>query len=180
MANLSKKSDVMSGLAILLFCGLGLFFIKNVHGFPSAFPIVTLSCMGILALVLIVKTIRKRPKQGSSTGTAAHLRTKEEVKTLNAEPGEEPGVPDVGLIFGLLTITVLYIVAMGILGFTISTFIYLFMMLRFLGMRRYGVIILISTLTTAGIFVIFRTIMYIGLPAGIFDPTQFLYKLLSY
>jgi putative tricarboxylic transport membrane protein len=84
------------------------------------------------------------------------------------------------LIVGLLTITVMYIIAMDILGFVISTSIYLFAMLLFLGMRRYAVMILTSILTTAVIFVIFRTVMYIGLPAGIFDPTQLLYKLLNY
>jgi hypothetical protein len=189
MVNLVKKPEVISGLAILLFCGVGLFLIKNVCGFPSVFPVVTLICMSILALMLIGKALRERPRRGKymgeseqelSTETATRMRVEEELKPLNAETRAEPRTPNLVLIVGLLTITVMYIIAMDILGFVISTSIYLFGMLLFLGMRRYAGMILTSILTTALIFLIFRTVMYIGLPAGIFDPTKFLYKLLNY
>jgi hypothetical protein len=189
MVNLIKNSDVITGLTILLFCGVGLFLVKDVCGGPAVFPMVALICMSILALMLIGKALRERPRRGKDMGkpeqellteAAARMRVEEELKPLNAETRAEPRASNIVLIVGLLTITVMYIIAMDILGFVISTSIYLFAMLLFLGMRRYGVMILTSTLTTAVIFLIFRTVMYIGLPAGIFDPTKFLYKLLHY
>ena len=189
MTNLFKNSDVISGVVILVFCGVGLLLLKGVHGGPSVFPIVTLVCMSALALMLIGKALRGSTRrrqcmgefgQESSTEIAASVHIEGEEKTSSSEIRMQPRASNLVLIAGLLTITVMYIMGMSILGFVISTPIYLFAMLLFLGMRRYGVMILTSTLTTVVIFVIFRTVMYISLPAGIFDPTEFLYKLLRY
>jgi hypothetical protein len=183
-----KKSDAVSGIVILLFCGIGLFFAEDIPGSPSAFPIATLSGMAILAIVLIGNALRGIIREGKTLGKLESEPAGEVPGDVESEEEPESGASDVPvksrtagrlLIIGLLMITAIYLVAMDFLGFVISTPIYIFVMLFVLGMRKYALMILISTLTTVVVFLIFRTVMYLSLPGGIFDPTEFIYRLIE-
>jgi hypothetical protein len=183
-----KKSDAVSGVVILLFCAVVLYFAKDIEGSPSAFPIVTLSSMAILALLLIVKALRGIVQEGKTLDKSESEPAGEVPSGVESEEASGSGAAGISaksriavrmLIIGLLMITAIYLVAMDIIGFVISTPIYLFVMLLMLGMRRYVLMILISTLTTVVVFLIFRTVMYLSLPGGIFDPTEFIYRLLE-
>lgn len=188
MTKSMKKSDAISGVVILVFCGVGLFFAKDIKGSPSAFPIVTLSGMAILALVLIGNALRGMIREGKSPAELESEPAGGVPAGAILEAASESGVSDtpvksrIGgrlLIIVLLILTAIYLVAMDVLGFVISTPIYLFVMLFVLGMRRYALMILISLSTTVVVFLIFRTVMYLSLPGGIFDPTEFIYRLIE-
>lgn len=179
-----KKSDVISGLCILVFCGLGFYFGRNLQGSAAAIPFVTLSGLGILSVLLIVSAFRRSeseeaPAMGHSGEASEELQRKDLAAEETAVQGSQ-GLPRIlrehnlgapALIF----LTILYIFAMQPLGFTLSTPVYLFAMMLILGMRGYGKMLSIALLTTIISFILFRTVMYVSLPGGIFDPTEYIY-----
>ena len=183
MIKLIKKSDAISGLVILCFSGLGLYFAQHIPGSPSAFPMVTLSAMALLALLLIGNSLREVTRGGKTRdkleSELADGESETKSKSDNADGHAKPKAGKRLVLIGLLLITAIYIAALGVIGFVISTPIYIFVMLFVLGMRRYGLMILISILTTATVFIILRTVMYLSLPGGIFDPTEYIYRLLD-
>ncbi len=181
MIKLIKKSDIISGLVILCFSGVGLYFAQRIPGSPSAFPIVTLGGMALLAFFLIGNSLRETNRGGKirdkleSEPADGELETKP--KSENTDGHEKSGTGQMLFLIGLLLITAIYIAALDVIGFVISTPIYIFVKLYVLGMRRYVLMIIISILTTASIFLVFRTVMYLSLPGGIFDPTEYIYQL---
>ena len=188
MTKSMNKADVVGGLIILLFSAAGLYFTKDIQGGPCAFPVVTLSGMAVLALVLIGNALRGATRGGKTLeafeselaeGIAVDFESEKAT-----EPETEAGPAKQkrrggGLIVGLFAITAAYLVAMDVIGFVISTPLYIFVLMFVLGMRRYIFMIVTSLVTVTVIFIVFRTLMYLSLPGGIFDPTEFIYRLLE-
>jgi hypothetical protein len=144
--------------------------------------------MAILAVMLSVGALRGKTGGGK---TLADLETQlaSEISSGGETAAEGIGEDEVSggmspkrkalLTFGLLSITVVYIGLMDWLGFVLATFFYIGSMLLALGMRAYGLIFTISFGTCAVVFLVFKTIMYINLPSGIFDPTEYIYQILG-
>ena len=188
MTESMKKSDVFGGLIILAFCAVGLYFTKDIQGGPCAFPIVTLSGMAVLALLLIGSALIGGTRGGKTLdafeselaeGIAVDIESEKAAAPETATGPVKQKRKGAGLIVGLLAITAAYLVAMDVIGFVISTPVYIFVMLFVLGIRRYIFMIVTSVLTVTVIFIVFRTLMYLSLPGGIFDPTEFIYRLLE-
>lgn len=185
-----NKADVICGLTIILFCSVGLYMSFSLTGRGKYFPIVSLLGMASLSLTLVVNGLKG---QTYKTKTIDELERElkgfsEEVETsenglCSMEPVVEP-VADARTqrrkIVAALLVTILYIGLMPFLGFALSTVGYIFLMLFFLGMRRYLFMVIIAVLTDAVIFLTFRTIMYISIPEGLFDPTEYIYQYLGW
>jgi len=71
-------------------------------------------------------------------------------------------------VFLIMVITGAYIAFVNYLGFTLSTLIYIFGVMWYLGVRKKLMLILVPTLTTLFVYLIFNKLLMVLLPEGIF------------
>ena len=162
---ITNTSDLISGAIVIGFTFLGLMLSRGIPWRSAAYPIVVLIGMAMLGALLMFNALRAR-----DLGVRASIKTDKDIQTRQERRKKRI------LIIGLLLLITLYIASMKFLGFILATALFFFCTLFFLGMRSYITISLISIVTSFFIFFIFRTIMYISLPSGIFDPTELIYR----
>lgn len=157
------STDAKLGLALLAFCALMLWGTFQVEPRPyislsaAVFPRVVLTLLIPLCLALFIKGLRQSPGLDPKGGiTRANTRrTVSKYRTVIIS----------FVLFFLL------VVAMPILGFLISGVLYVAAMLWVLGpreLRQIPFILAISIGFTGGIFLIFRYVLYVFMPQGIF------------
>lgn len=72
-------------------------------------------------------------------------------------------------LLGLLAGIAGYILLMEILGFIISTILYMVITMRFLGVKNWGAIVTITAVTVGALYWVFNIWLYIDLPVGMLD-----------
>ena len=163
-----NKKDLSSGLVLIIFSAIAFFHLQGLPIRASIFPQIMLGGIFLLAILLSLKSMgflrRARPGQKETDGEAS---------------GSAPRPENLALVAVTLATIILYIVFMPILGFFLSTIGFLFAILVVLNMRRYFLMAFLAVITSTAVFVVFKTVMYISLPGGIFDPTEYLYKIIG-
>lgn len=146
-----KKGNIVSSIISILVAVFVLYETKdfpsgaqNVPG-PAFFPrIIAILIIGLSGLLIVMTYIRKEERNINFT-------SKNDLKA-----------------YITIAIILVYIVLMNILGFIIATPLFLITMIYYYGMRNYVKNIIISVGVTALIFTIFKILLAVPLPQGIF------------
>ena len=165
--DITNKGDFISGVIITIFVAYGFYLLRELPTKAAIFPQFTLTGMGVLGLILSIRSVNWRNK-------GKNKKTDREVA-----PKPYPKVEAKLLVFLCLVVFGLYILLMPVIGFLISTVLFIFFILFLQGMKRFFLMLIIACLTALLTFLLFRTIMYISLPSGIFDPTEFFYQIFN-
>jgi len=171
--NKINKEDLISGLVLIISAVFALFHLTSIPSRAAIFPQVMLWGILILSGLLVLKSL-------SLAKISRSDRRRE-----TAEPGDQKAKKtaseekDSVLIAASLITVGLYISLLPILGFFLATIFFIFAILFVLKMRRYVLMTVLAIVTSGLVFVVFKTVMYISLPSGIFDPTEYLYRLMG-
>lgn len=159
--NKMKKGfkEVYTGLVLLLF-SLAMYFIiipmniksYTVYGLPPAFfPKVVSAALGLFSLMLIFTGLKESGKA---------VFSKEEIvnhyKSINKQT-----VKNISTVFGLF---VLYLIGLGTIGFLISTPIIIILLGLAFRWKRYVILVVLSLITTAVLYIIFSMVLGSPLP----------------
>ncbi|HKI97218.1 MAG TPA: tripartite tricarboxylate transporter TctB family protein [bacterium] len=156
-------TDAKLGLALLAFCGLMLWGTYQIEPRPyislsaAVFPRVVLTLLIPLCLALFIKGLRESTGLDPRGGiTLANIRgTIFKYRT----------------VIGSFVLFFLLVVAMPVLGFLISGALYVAAMLWLLGPRsprQIPFILMVSIGFAGGIYVVFRFLLFVFVPEGIF------------
>jgi putative tricarboxylic transport membrane protein len=147
-----KKADTVIAFMLLAFCGFYAFLTAKLpdrnlpNTLGSAFmPWVLTACLTLLSILLLVK------------GLYGSVNAKGPAKTSRRE----------GWGVVLLAAVILgYIQAIDLLGFLWATPFFVAILMRISGSRKWTELLLVSILTTVGIYLFFQEIFRVQLPAG--------------
>ena len=126
---------------------------------PAAWPRAILSSMFFLGVVLFAKELlahKKEKSQKQATGEAG----------LTDSLKEQSGQVSYAHWFAFM-VTCAYILSMTWLGFIPATFLYIIAMAVLLGMRRWGVIFMVSLTSTLLLGYVFMNLLMTPLPRGV-------------
>lgn len=139
-----KNSDTGSGLFLVVLSIAGIVYTAT-HGFkstiglsPGFFPTFVFAVIGICGLALVIKSLRLKERSW---------------------PKFKWG--KLGAIIGMLLV---YIVLMELIGFIISTALFLVASMLFYGERRLKVLIPVTVCVTAVVFLLWTFVFNIPLP----------------
>jgi putative tricarboxylic transport membrane protein len=168
-----NKKDLISGLVLIISAIFASFHLTNIPFRAAIFPQVMLWGILILSSLLVLKSLKFAKIRRSD-------RRREIAKPVDEKGKETASEEKDSVLIAASLITVgLYIFLLPILGFFLATILFIFAILFVLKMRRYVLMTFLAIVTSGLVFVIFKTVMYISLPSGIFDPTEYLYRLIG-
>ena len=147
--------DIFSGGVILLFCLIGFMSTSTLdagsdhvlYG-PAFFPNLLMAVLAAGALILIVKGIFSKVPQADKPPLKERIQVKIIARII---------------LFWLLI--ALYIVVFNHTGFIVSTMLFLIPAQLLYGRRRYGHIIWVSSLGTAGTYLVLAKLFDVPLPS---------------
>lgn len=152
-----KKPDIISGLIGILF---GVYILVTAARFPqdvvmgigpAFFPMMLALALIFFSCLLICFAFL-----GKSKGTVEKFNFK--------DPGKQRAI--IALI-----VTIIYSLLLNVLGFIVTTILYLFGLMFLLEKRDYLSMSLISVGLTLGVFIIFEKLLHIALPVGFLNLT---------
>jgi hypothetical protein len=165
---MSNRSDLIIGVLLLGFCGvvfyetLGLtsHFLLPVG--PSFFPRVWIALLGFFSLLLVASGLRRTPSSVSGRGE---------------EPAEEAVVAQsvrqwlkhYRLVIYSLALFLAYIVSLYVLGFLLSTMIFLASLQWVLGpreLKQLPLLLFVSVVSAYVVYRIFQGYLHVFLPEG--------------
>ena len=130
---------------------------------PAFFPTLLAAALALLALLLILSSLFFRGATGKEKGGAV---------IQGAERLEEDSfsVESVSYKFllGTIGLSFLYVGLLSILGFLISTPLFLIILIRLLGYEKWVNTLAASIGLTAALYLLFATALGVSLPAGVF------------
>ena len=142
---ISKLKNVISCLFMYF---VSIFFFFSSNSFPSesaAFPKVIALILMILSTILMIQTFRKKSVKERKVEETIPKKT----------------------IFTVI-VSIIYILMINIGGFLLMTPIYLFIIITGLGYRNKKIAIIISLATTIVIYSVFKIILGVPIPKGLF------------
>ncbi|MDN5343926.1 MAG: putative tricarboxylic transport rane protein [Clostridia bacterium] len=162
---------VIAGLYLYYLAGKFEFVAKPGHLGPGFWPRLILGLIIVLSVGDVIVTLVRGGKDGSSYG---------ESPAREGEDLERKRYPL--LLYGGMAMTLAYVYLTTILGFALTTFLYLVGFMYLGRYRRPGVVLVASLVGTLCLMLIFVKIVYISLPPGITpfnNLTFWLYALLG-
>lgn len=119
---------------------------------PGAIPMATTLAMAISALIVLIKTARKPRQEGASL------------------------VRDVfpGRVVLMMALLLAYAVALKPLGFLPTSALFLILSIRLLGRRSWGFSVGVGLLSLMAIYLVFRILFTVLMPAGIVPEGEML------
>jgi putative tricarboxylic transport membrane protein len=156
MASITKKNageigiTIALGIIALTFYLLATFkqTVNPMDPGPSLFP----RLLSVLLLLLCVGQL------------AVSFRKKPQPKTENDAESSLPNKVVLLYVFGALALTIVYVYVFTDIVYPVTTAIYLFALMYLLGIRKWHVLILVSTLYTAITFYLYGEVLMIPLP----------------
>ncbi len=150
---------VTAGVFLALFAGTAFLSFKlplldALGPGPGFFPLILALLGGVLALALVVEL--KRDPQAPAGAP---------------QPDAEPFMPDQGALFRIVGIIVLLLAAftaLDPLGYRVTSFLFIVLMLLVLGVRNYLAIVLVALALSFGVFHSFYYWLKVPLPIGEF------------
>ncbi len=163
-------SNIIIGVILLVFSA---FYFYSTSEFPppsktenlgpAFFPTLLAAALAILSLLLILTSFFFRDVSGKEKGGAV---------IQGAERLEEDSfsADDVSykFLFGTIVLSFLYVGVLSILGFLVSTPLFLIILIRVLGYEKWVNNLAASVGLTAALYLLFATALGVALPAGIF------------
>jgi putative tricarboxylic transport membrane protein len=130
---------------------------------PAFFPTLLAAALALLALLMILNSLRAR---------GAADKEKDGAVIQGAERLEEDSfsADDISYTFllGTIGLSFLYVGLLSILGYLISTPLFLIILIRLLGYEKWMNNLAASVGLTAALYLLFATALGVSLPAGIF------------
>ena len=160
-----KCKDLILGVVMLLFSGFYLYFAKQIKTRPKLTPsyasaqiVPTLLgiLLAVLSVIMIVQSVLKLKKGGMTSDE-------------DTPASDKSGMISVALTFAVM---IIYTLVLPVLGFCLSTFVYLILQILILApkeKRNIKLFVLISVVFTAVVFVVFRIGLQQLLPRGIIE-----------
>ena len=160
-----KCKDLILGVVMLLFSGFYLYYAQQIKTRPKLTPayasaqiVPTLLgiLLAVLSVIMIVQSVLKL-KKGSMASDE------------DAPVSDKSGMISVALTFAVM---IIYTLVLPVLGFCLSTFVYLILQILILApkeKRNIKLFVLISVVFTAVVFVVFRIGLQQLLPRGIIE-----------
>lgn len=160
-----KCKDLILGVVMLLFSGFYLYFAKQIKtrpkltpSFASAQIVPTLLgiLLAVLSVIMIVQSVLKLKKGGMASDEDTPV-------------SDKSGMISVALTFAVM---IGYTLVLPVLGFCLSTFVYLILQILILApkeKRNIKLFVLVSVVFTAVVFVVFRIGLQQLLPRGIIE-----------
>lgn len=148
-----KKADIVSGILVLL---IAVYVFVETAKFPqdvvlllgpAFFPRLVAAGLVVLSIALIITALAGR--------------------SLPQEPDFDFAHGGVRRALVALGTVAAYTLLLPTLGFILDSFLLLLVMMRFLGLRTYPKILLVSAAVTVAIFLVFHTFLKIALPTGL-------------
>lgn len=163
-------SNIIIGIILIIFSAFYYFSTsefpppsKTENLGPAFFPTLLAASLAILSLLLILTSFFFRREPGKEKGGAV---------IQGAERLEEDSfsADDVSnkFLFGTIAMSFLYVGVLSILGFLISTPLFLIILIRVLGYEKWVNNLAASVGLTAALYLLFATALGVALPAGIF------------
>jgi putative tricarboxylic transport membrane protein len=165
-----RKTNIVIGFILL---GVSGFYYFSTKGLPpptktenlgaAFFPTLLATILAILALLLIVNSLsfRRSPDQGEEKAAVAGGERLEE-DSFSAE-----GI-SYKFLLGTAALCVLYAIFLPILGYLISTPLFLISFIRLLRKGKWVLNVTISVILTACLYLLFARALSVSLPPGIF------------
>lgn len=165
---IAKHQDVFSGFFLLIVSGIMFYTAYSFQALTTTFvgpafvPQIIAIIMAIFSIIIVVNGFRKKKAV-----------TDENIEPESAEVNEELIVTEkksykpVIITLGLM---VAYIALIPYVGFLIMTAVYMFVQMLILSHvtnRRIWLFLIISVVTSAVIYYLFRNVFYVMLPTGI-------------
>jgi len=146
-----RPGELLFALLLLVFSVAAFWQSYGISGFsgkttPGVFPMLASGVMVISGLVILVSATRKPPRPDDAPGFFA------DVLPLNY-------IVLIGLVFG-------YVVLMPLVGFVVSSALFLFCAFQFLWRKNPLVVLMLTALTLAVIYLVFREVFQVVLPQG--------------
>jgi len=143
----------------LLLVGFSLFMLWQAYAISKfesitsagSFPMFVTALMVIAGLIIVGQTARSKPLPGEAGESALQQFTRQIT----------PGV----VVSFTLSIAV-YMTLLGVLGFVVSSYLFLVVSMWLLGSRRVVLNLVVSALSLAAIYVIFQTVFSVVLPTS--------------
>ena len=160
-----KCKDLILGVVMLLFSGFYLYFAKQIKTRPKLTPsyasaqiVPTLLgiLLAVLSVIMIVQSVLKLKKGGMTSDE-------------DTPASDKSGMISVALTFAVM---IGYTLVLPVLGFCLSTFVYLILQILILApkeKRNIKLFVLVSVVFTAVVFVVFRIGLQQLLPRGIIE-----------
>ena len=158
-----KFEDIIAGILLLIVSIVVFVFSNKIPRLvittigPAFMPKLVAIGMGVFSCLLIVKSLQ--------IPTVAQKNEKRQV-------GQTSLLDFVRLHIDLVTIALLFLYAIGIavLGFLVSTIIYLFLHINLMGINKKQnllVALVVSISISVGVYMLFSKVLYVMLPSGI-------------
>lgn len=146
-----RPGEVMFALLLVVLSVAAFWQAYAISGFsgkttPGVFPMLAAGIMTISALVILISATRSPPTPRDAPGFFT------EVLSLNH-------IVLIGLVFG-------YVMLMPVLGFVVSSAIFLYCAFQYLWRKNPLVILVLTALTLAVIYALFREVFQVVLPQG--------------
>ncbi len=164
-----RRDMLHCGIAI---CAASLLVCAMIWPLPlqaKIFPLVMDVCIGAGGLILALSGLRK-------PSSPEPEKAQEQKSDNEAALEEQRQMPTVSPVIIMLFMAACFLV-MPHLGFALTTPLLVFGLLYLAGIRRWLFMIVLTLILEILVFVGFRLILYISIPAGIFDPTEYLFRL---
>lgn len=163
-------SNIIIGIILLIFSA---FYYFSTMGFPppsktenlgpAFFPTLLAAALAFLALLLILNSLFFRGASGKEEdGAVIQGAERLEEDSFGAEQISYT------FLFGTICLSFLYVGLLSVLGFLISTPLFLIILIRLLGYEKWVNNLAASIGLTATLYLLFATALGVSLPAGIF------------
>ena len=138
----SIHPDVWLSIIVILISAYVFFSAQSFPTIPKRFPIIFSSIFALFGLVVGIKGVRKTQK------------------------GEVAGINFGGVKYAMITcgIIILYAIGIDLIGFYISTALFMVGCLFFMGVRSWKTIVLVTLFTEVGMWGIFAKLLSLRLP----------------
>lgn len=163
-------SNVVIGIILLI---VSAFYYLSTTGFPpptktdnlgpTFFPLLLATILAVLALLLILDSLVSRGASRNEEGGAV-------IKGAERLEEDSFGAEQISykFLFGTIGLSILYVGLISVLGFLISTTLFLITLIRFLGYEKWVNNVAASVGLTAALYLLFVTALGVNLPQGIF------------
>ncbi|KJS88422.1 MAG: hypothetical protein JM58_01280 [Peptococcaceae bacterium BICA1-8] len=141
---MGSKVDVLLAIGLLIVEVFLWVYIGDAPQSARSYPRALLDIAFILTLILLFTSFRKKVQEA------------------------KPGSLFNNQVLLIMLITGVYIAVLNYLGFALSTLIYIFGVMWYLGIRKKIMLILVPTLTTLFVYLVFNQLLLVLLPEGIF------------
>lgn len=165
----AKYGDVFSGLFLLIVSVIIFFTAFSFEALttsrvgPAFMPQIIAIIMAVFSIIIAVNGFKKSKAANEENDVVEPVKDKEEELIVTEKKSYKP-------VLITLVLMIAYIALLPYIGFLIMTAVYMFLQMLVLSHitnRKIWLFLLISVVTSAAIYYLFRNVFYVMLPTGI-------------